>query len=151
MLRLVVGVWEEIFRSVDYIDYQVKLVRTSEKWLVIQIGNLPQIGVKIKNIWNHHLEKGLLRKFMSQQSPGPICSHLVPQKSATIGPAYFHVQTPVQNHINFLAHWTITHSNQTFDYEACPSACSRTAQQIAPWWGHFSLEDLLPIWGESCS
>ena len=34
-------------------------------WLVVsthlknisQIGNLPQIGVKIKNIWNHHLEQ----------------------------------------------------------------------------------------------
>ena len=35
-------------------------------WLVVsthlknisQIGNLPQVGVKIKNIWNHHLDKG---------------------------------------------------------------------------------------------
>ena len=26
---------------------------------VSQIGNLPQIGVKIKNIWNHHLVNGL--------------------------------------------------------------------------------------------
>ena len=24
---------------------------------ISQIGNLPQIGVKIKNIWNHHLEQ----------------------------------------------------------------------------------------------
>ena len=24
-------------------------------------GNLPQIGVKIKNIWNHHLENGFPR------------------------------------------------------------------------------------------
>ena len=26
---------------------------------ISQNGNLPQVGVKIKNIWNHHLEEGL--------------------------------------------------------------------------------------------
>ena len=37
-----------------------------ENWLVVsthlknisQIGNIPQIGVQIENIWNHHLENG---------------------------------------------------------------------------------------------
>ena len=41
--------------------------RKTTSWLVVsthlknisQIGNLPQIGVKIKNIWNHHLDKPL--------------------------------------------------------------------------------------------
>ena len=36
----------------------------NQNWLVVsthlknisQIGNLPQIGLKIKHIWNHHLE-----------------------------------------------------------------------------------------------
>ena len=40
--------------------------RTIHNWLVVltplknisQIGNLPQIGMKINNIWNHHLDKG---------------------------------------------------------------------------------------------
>ena len=39
-------------------------VGNEHNWLVVsthlknlsQIGNLPQVGVKIKNIWNHHLD-----------------------------------------------------------------------------------------------
>ena len=38
-----------------------------ENWLVVsthlknisQIGSFPQVGVKIKNIWNHHLENNV--------------------------------------------------------------------------------------------
>ncbi len=49
--------------SDTYVDFEIA---TNKNWLVVsthlknisQIGNLPQIGVKIKNIWNHHLEKG---------------------------------------------------------------------------------------------
>ena len=32
---------------------------------ISQNGNLPQIGVKIKNIWNHHLEKSLFWRFLN--------------------------------------------------------------------------------------
>ena len=43
-----------------------------QNWLVVsthlknirQNGNLPQIGVKIKNVWNHHLEKEWITIFL---------------------------------------------------------------------------------------
>ena len=44
-------------------------LNSDQNWLVVsthlknisQIGNLPQIGVKIKNVWNHHLENHKLQ------------------------------------------------------------------------------------------
>ena len=37
-------------------QHQVWLVVSTHLKNISQIGNLPQIGVKIKHIWNHHLE-----------------------------------------------------------------------------------------------
>ena len=36
-----------------------RLVVSTHLKNISQNGNLPQTGVKIKNIWNHHLELGL--------------------------------------------------------------------------------------------
>ena len=52
------------------IDCHVQKTNKDQNWLVVsthlknisQIGNLPQIGMKMKNIWNHHLEKVQLCK-----------------------------------------------------------------------------------------
>ena len=40
---------------------------TSSSWwfqplwnILVKLGNLPQVGVKIKNIWNHHLDENLI-------------------------------------------------------------------------------------------
>ena len=46
-------------------------------WLVVstqlknisQNGNLPQVGVQIKNIWNHHLVNGLYSLYIKIVSP----------------------------------------------------------------------------------
>ena len=35
---------------------------------ISQIGNLPQIGVKTKNIWNHHLEENREKKSLNAYS-----------------------------------------------------------------------------------
>ena len=45
----------EVFKQLMFIKtYLVGGFNPSEKY-ARQIGNLPQIGLKTKNIWNHHL------------------------------------------------------------------------------------------------
>ena len=41
---------------------------------ISQNGNLPQIGVKIKNVWNHHLVKF----FIPKKIPSFVCEFLTP-------------------------------------------------------------------------
>ena len=58
--------WPPWFQSLKVTDFaKIALEVKDYYWLVVQPthlknisqnGNLPQIGVKIKNIWNHHLE-----------------------------------------------------------------------------------------------
>ena len=36
---------------------KVKMIQKLVGENISQNGNLPQLGVKVKNIWNHHLEK----------------------------------------------------------------------------------------------
>ena len=59
-------------------------------WLVVstplkntsQNGNLPQVGVKIKNVWNHHLVLWWLQVWFSNRNFGGFCSispHISPK------------------------------------------------------------------------
>ena len=52
--------------AVDTFNNKPAATLVKENWLVVepthlknisQIGSSPQVGVKIKSIWNHHLEK----------------------------------------------------------------------------------------------
>ena len=47
-----------VFKKTIYINQmdQIWLVVSTHLKNISQIGNLPQIGVTIKNVWNHHLE-----------------------------------------------------------------------------------------------
>ena len=91
--------------------------------------------------------------------PRPHSCHLVPHIPPLSRCMYFHLQSLLLRIMS--THWTIRLSNQTFDYESClafrrpvpqvpqvPTNKSTTLGSVAPWWGHFSLEDLLQI---SCS
>ena len=42
--------------SIRHVNEHTWLVVSTPLKNISQIGNLPQIGVKIKNIWNHHLD-----------------------------------------------------------------------------------------------
>ena len=66
---LIVTYITNIFKNLQtlYRDIQktMSLDKSTQNWLVVsthlknisQIGSFPQVGMKIKNIWNHHLEK----------------------------------------------------------------------------------------------
>ena len=52
--------WDELMcKNISDYDEQKDslLVVSTPLKNISQIGNLPQIGVKIKNIWNHHLDR----------------------------------------------------------------------------------------------
>ena len=50
---------------------------TSSWWFISQNGNLPQIGVKIKTVWNHLLDKGYWLKTLDfQNQQGLLCLYI---------------------------------------------------------------------------
>ena len=73
-----IGDWDPLGRSFSFFEAETlrsylngwQKSRTKENWLVVsthlkhnilvKMGNVPQIGVKIKHIWNHHLEDNWL-------------------------------------------------------------------------------------------
>ena len=58
------------------IDCHIQKTNKNQNWLVVsthlknisQIGNLPQIGMKMKNIWNHQQEKSESPKKRSEKT-----------------------------------------------------------------------------------
>ena len=43
-------------RGVGHVkDFDSLVVSTHLKHMLVKMGNLPQVGMKMKNIWNHHL------------------------------------------------------------------------------------------------
>ena len=52
MAQRIISPWTNMF---SLIQTQIWLVVSTHLKNISQNGNLPQIGVKIKNIWNHHL------------------------------------------------------------------------------------------------
>ena len=52
--------WDDTIDPVLLVAKQIPLVPPLKN-MIVKMGNLPQIGVKIKNIWNHHPRIALLQ------------------------------------------------------------------------------------------
>ena len=45
-----------MYTTQDQSQYHLRLVDSTHLKTISQIGSFPQVGMKIKNIWNHHLD-----------------------------------------------------------------------------------------------
>ena len=107
---------------------------------ISQNGNLPQIGVKIKSIWNHHLEK--TSKFHTQnlyKSRIRQILHKHPFKNL-----YKTLRKPYKNHV-----WCINNTTtSSWSPTLCTSAMTLTAGDLNKWTYRWKGQNPPKLWGQ---